>query len=175
MLAVACVTPVAPAARARAIDHDQPIANSTSTPTEMALNVCSALLGERRNPRGRRSGNASIHSPVVALRRGGGELERLSSILPRDRSMHAITALFHRLADLPALLQGAGLFGLATIIFSETGLLIGVFLPGDSLLVTAGLIAARGYLNIFTLIPTLTIAAVLGNSVGHFIGRASGP
>src|SRR3982751_2993934 len=88
MLAVAGVTPVAPAARARAIDHDQPIANSTSTPTEMALNVCSALLGERRNPRGRRSGKASIHSPVVALRRGGGELERLSSN-PTSRPLDA--------------------------------------------------------------------------------------
>jgi membrane-associated protein len=62
--------------------------------------------------------------------------------------MQAITDLFHRLSNLPELVQWAGLFGLATIVFSETGLLIGVFLPGDSLLVTAGLQAARGYLNV---------------------------
>src|SRR3954462_1992718 len=89
--------------------------------------------------------------------------------------MQTLTDFFHRFSNLPELVQWAGLVGLAIIIFSETGLLVGVFLPGDSLLVTAGLLAARGYLNIFTLIPTLTVAAILGNSVGHFIGRATGP
>lgn len=89
--------------------------------------------------------------------------------------MQTLTDFFHRFSNLPELVRWAGLVGLATIIFSETGLLVGVFLPGDSLLVTAGLLAARGYLNIYTLVPTLTIAAILGNSVGHFIGRATGP
>jgi len=89
--------------------------------------------------------------------------------------MQTLTDFFHRFSNLPELVQWAGLVGLAIIIFSETGLLVGVFLPGDSLLVTAGLLAARGYLNIFTLVPTLTIAAILGNSLGHFIGRATGP
>jgi membrane-associated protein len=89
--------------------------------------------------------------------------------------MHAITDLFDRLSNLPELVQWAGLFGLAAIIFSETGLLVGVFLPGDSLLVTAGLLAARGYLNIYALAPILTVAAILGNSVGYSIGRATGP
>ena len=89
--------------------------------------------------------------------------------------MQAITDLFHRLSNLPELVQWAGLFGLAAIIFSETGLLIGVFLPGDSLLVTAGLLAARGYLNVCALAPVLTVAAICGNSVGYFIGRATGP
>lgn len=89
--------------------------------------------------------------------------------------MQAIIDLFHRLGNLPDLVQWAGLFGLAVIIFSETGLLIGVFLPGDSLLVTAGLLAARGYLNVYDLAPVLTVAAICGNSVGYFIGRATGP
>lgn len=89
--------------------------------------------------------------------------------------MHALADLFHRLNNLPELVQWAGLFGLAAIIFSETGLLVGVFLPGDSLLVTAGLLAARGYLNVYALAPLLTVAAICGNSVGYFIGRASGP
>ncbi len=89
--------------------------------------------------------------------------------------MQAIIDLFHRLSNLPDLVQWAGLFGLAAIIFSETGLLIGVFLPGDSLLVTAGLLAARGYLNVYHLAPVLTLAAICGNSLGYFIGRATGP
>ena len=89
--------------------------------------------------------------------------------------MQLLTDLFHRLSNLPELVQWAGLFGLAAIIFSETGLLVGVFLPGDSLLVTAGLLAARGYLNIYTLVPLLTVAAICGNSVGYSIGRATGP
>jgi len=89
--------------------------------------------------------------------------------------MQALADLFHRLNNLPELVQWAGLFGLAAIIFSETGLLVGVFLPGDSLLVTAGLLAARGYLNVYALVPLLTLAAICGNSVGYFIGRTSGP
>lgn len=89
--------------------------------------------------------------------------------------MQSISDLFHRLSDLPGLVQWAGLFGLTTIVFSETGLLVGVFLPGDSLLVTAGLLAARGYLNVYLLAPVLTLAAICGNSLGYLIGRATGP
>jgi len=89
--------------------------------------------------------------------------------------MQTLTDFFHRMSNLPELVQWAGIFGIAAIIFSETGLLVGVFLPGDSLLVTAGLFAAKGYLNIYALVPTLTLAAICGNSVGYFIGRTSGP
>jgi membrane-associated protein len=89
--------------------------------------------------------------------------------------MQTLVNFFHRLSDLPGLVQWAGLVGLAAIIFSETGLLVGVFLPGDSLLVTAGLFAAKGYLNIYTLAPALTTAAICGNSLGYFIGHATGP
>jgi len=89
--------------------------------------------------------------------------------------MQTLVDFFHRLSDLPGLVQWAGLFGLAAIVFSETGLLVGVFLPGDSLLVTAGLFAAKGYLNVYALAPALTLAAICGNSVGYFIGRATGP
>lgn len=61
------------------------------------------------------------------------------------------------------------------IIFSETGLLAGFFLPGDSLLVTAGLFAATGDLNIFFLNLILIPAAVLGDAVGYWIGHKAGP
>jgi membrane-associated protein len=89
--------------------------------------------------------------------------------------MQTLVDFFHRLSDLPVLVQWAGLFGLTAIIFSETGLLVGVFLPGDSLLVTAGLFAAKGYLNIYGLTSALTLAAICGNCLGYFIGRATGP
>ena len=89
--------------------------------------------------------------------------------------MQALTDFFHRISNLPELVQWAGLFGIAAIIFSETGLLVGVFLPGDSLLVTAGLFAAKGFLNVYALAPVLLVAAICGNSVGYFIGRTTGP
>ena len=89
--------------------------------------------------------------------------------------MQPLADLFDRLSNLPELVRWAGLFGLTAIVFSETGLLVGVFLPGDSLLVTAGLLSARGYLNVYHLVPALTLAAILGNSVGYFIGRTTGP
>jgi membrane-associated protein len=67
-----------------------------------------------------------------------------------------------------------GQFGLPLIIFAETGLLVGFFLPGDSLLITAGLFAARGDLSITTLIVTLIPAAILGNATGYAIGKRAG-
>jgi membrane-associated protein len=67
-----------------------------------------------------------------------------------------------------------GYIALFAIIFSETGLMIGFFLPGDSLLVTAGLFAARGNFDIFILVPLLLVAAILGNSTGYLIGRKAG-
>src|SRR6185312_1307582 len=83
MVAVAGVSPPTPAARARAIDHDQPTANTTSTTTQATLKMRSALPIGRRKPRSRSSGNASSRSSPVALGCCVGELERLSSILPR--------------------------------------------------------------------------------------------
>ncbi len=69
----------------------------------------------------------------------------------------------------------AGYVGLFAIIFAETGLLVGFFFPGDSLLVTAGLFASTGDLNIFFLNLLLIPAAILGNSAGYWIGLKSGP
>lgn len=89
--------------------------------------------------------------------------------------MQVISDLFQRLSNLPDLVQWAGILGLAAIVFSETGLLVGFFLPGDSLLVTAGLFAARGYLDIYWLLPALTAAAISGNTLGYLLGRVTGP
>jgi membrane-associated protein len=59
-------------------------------------------------------------------------------------------------------------------VFAETGLLFGFFLPGDSMLVTAGLFAAKGDLNIVTLNLSLMAAAISGDSVGYYIGLKAG-
>jgi len=61
------------------------------------------------------------------------------------------------------------------IIFTETGLLIGFFLPGDSLLFTAGLLAGQGKLNIALLLPGVFIAAFVGDQLGYTIGQKIGP
>jgi membrane-associated protein len=65
--------------------------------------------------------------------------------------------------------------GLFLIIFAETGLLIGFFLPGDSLLFTAGVLASQGDMNIVVILVGCFIAAVVGDQVGYTIGKRLGP
>ena len=77
--------------------------------------------------------------------------------------------------SLDSLIQWGGYGVLFAIVFAETGLLVGFFLPGDSLLITAGLLAANGTLNIWWLNGLLIVAAVVGDSVGYAIGRRLGP
>ena len=91
--------------------------------------------------------------------------------------MQGITELLHQLTDPRILIQWGGYVGLTIIIFAETGLLVGFFLPGDSLLVSAGLLASRPdmHLDVYMLGAILSVAAVVGDSVGYGIGRASGP
>jgi membrane-associated protein len=97
------------------------------------------------------------------------------TIAPHSR-MDSLLDLIHRIRDVRAIIAWGGYVGLTTIIFAETGLLIGFFLPGDSLLVTAGLLAATtGVFNVFGLGLLLTVASILGNTVGYGIGRAPGP
>jgi membrane-associated protein len=89
--------------------------------------------------------------------------------------MHDILEFFNRVRDVRALVQWGGTIGLTLIIFAETGLLVGFFLPGDSLLVTAGLFASRGLFDVVTLGVVLTLASIIGNTVGYGIGAAAGP
>ena len=77
--------------------------------------------------------------------------------------------------SLDALVRGGGYVVLVAIVFTETGLLVGFFLPGDSLLITAGLVAAAGGLDIWWLNALLIVAAVVGDSVGYAIGARLGP
>src|SRR6185503_17862266 len=90
--------------------------------------------------------------------------------------MEFLSDLLSRLGDLPALIQWAGYVGLTAIIFVETGLFFGFFLPGDSLLVTAGLLASQGFgLDVYWLGLLLNIAAILGDNTNYWIGRGMGP
>jgi membrane-associated protein len=77
--------------------------------------------------------------------------------------------------SLDDLVRWGGYGVLVAIVFTETGLLVGFFLPGDSLLVTAGLVAATGALDIWWLNALLIVAAVVGDSVGYAIGYRAGP
>jgi membrane-associated protein len=97
--------------------------------------------------------------------------------------VHAILDFLRALTNperLIQLLSGfmAGWLGYAllfAIVFSETGLLVGFFLPGDSLLFTVGVVAGAGDLNIFLVNAVLMAAAIIGDSTGYWLGRATGP
>ncbi len=73
------------------------------------------------------------------------------------------------------LVQTLGTLGVIAIIFAESGLFFGFFLPGDSLLFTAGLLASQGYLSFLPLLIGSVIAAIAGDSVGYAFGRHVGP
>lgn len=89
--------------------------------------------------------------------------------------MHSLTDLLHQLRDVQGLILAVGYVGVTAIIFAETGLLIGFFLPGDSLMVSAGLLGSQGLLDVWLLGALLTVAAVVGDQVGYLVGKASGP
>lgn len=96
--------------------------------------------------------------------------------------LHAITNFLHTLTEPEALLALlTSVFGgiwaylfLFFVIFAETGLLIGFFLPGDSLMFTVGVVAGAGGLNILLINIVLIAAAIIGDSVGYFLGRSLG-
>ena len=85
-----------------------------------------------------------------------------------------LETIFKTLYDVPRLVAWAGIAGMALIVFAETGLLVGFFLPGDSLLITAGIFAARGDLDITVLCVVLSIAAIVGDATGYWIGKRAG-
>ncbi|HEU4989880.1 MAG: VTT domain-containing protein [Gemmatimonadota bacterium] len=88
--------------------------------------------------------------------------------------MHQLLELFHRLTNVRELITWGGYVGLTAVIFAETGLLVGFFLPGDSLIVTAGLFAALGQFDVYLLGLLLSVASIVGNTSGYYIGRFTG-
>jgi membrane-associated protein len=97
--------------------------------------------------------------------------------------IQTLLEFLHTLTDPEKLIQFlsstvSGWYGyllLFAIVFSETGLLIGFFLPGDSLLFTVGVVAGAGGLNIWAINALLIAAAVIGDGVGYLLGRRAGP
>ncbi len=85
-----------------------------------------------------------------------------------------VTEFFRTVYNVPELIRLGGLLGLVVVVFAETGLMVGFFLPGDSLLVTAGLFAAKGDLDIVWLNVALIAAAILGDATGYWIGYRTG-
>lgn len=73
------------------------------------------------------------------------------------------------------IIQALGYLGIFSIILAESGILIGFFLPGDSLLLTAGLLASQDVLSLYTLLIIIPIAAIAGDSIGYWFGTYIGP
>jgi len=88
--------------------------------------------------------------------------------------MEILQDFFHRIYDIEALIQWGGLAMICAIVFAETGLMIGFFLPGDSLLVTAGVFAAAGFLDLTLLLTLVSLCAVVGDQLGYYIGQKTG-
>jgi membrane-associated protein len=88
--------------------------------------------------------------------------------------MDVIHEFFSNVYNVPELIRLVGFYGLIVIVFAETGLLVGFFLPGDSLLITAGLFAARGDFDYAMLLLALIPAAIIGNATGYYIGHRTG-
>ena len=90
--------------------------------------------------------------------------------------MEWLHEFFSKLYNFQELIRWGGYTVLLIIIYAETGLLAGFFLPGDSLLVTAGLFAAvEGALDIRVLVPILALAAIAGDNTGYWLGYHFGP
>ncbi len=88
--------------------------------------------------------------------------------------MLELTTTFALFGLNPESIAQAGLWLIALIVFTESGLLVGFFLPGDTLLFAAGILAAQGGLNIYATIAVIAVAAIVGDNVGYTIGRYSG-
>jgi membrane-associated protein len=85
-----------------------------------------------------------------------------------------IISLFSQLYNVESLIRWGGYTALILIVFAETGLMIGFFLPGDSLLVTAGVFAAAGLLDFWLLLLFLIPSAIIGDAVNYYIGKRIG-
>lgn len=76
--------------------------------------------------------------------------------------------------DVTHIVQNGGLLLIAAIIFAESGMFVGFFFPGDTLLMTAGIFAAQGHLNLFVVIAVIALAAIIGDNTGFHIGKKYG-
>jgi membrane-associated protein len=87
-----------------------------------------------------------------------------------DFFRHVLTQLY----DVRGLIEWGGTLLVCVIVFVETGMFVGFFLPGDSLLVTAGVFAGAGHMRLAELLTLVTLCAIAGDQLGYFIGRKAG-
>lgn len=85
------------------------------------------------------------------------------------------TVSYTYMFDVTTLIQSGGLLVLALIIFAESGMMVGFFFPGDTLLFSAGILAAAGKLPIIEVLIVIAFAAILGDNIGYLIGKKLGP
>lgn len=85
-----------------------------------------------------------------------------------------LRSIIHQLYNVQEIVRWGGTLLVCTIVFVETGLFVGFFLPGDSLLVTAGVVAAAGDLNLYWLLFPVCLCAIAGDQLGYWIGRGMG-
>lgn len=104
----------------------------------------------------------------------GARGARKHRAIQRTSMANWIQLMMHHLYDVRGLVQWGGLFLVCTMIFVETGLFVGFFLPGDSLLVTAGVLASTHALSLFWLLALVTLCAIAGDQLGYAIGRKGG-
>jgi membrane-associated protein len=83
---------------------------------------------------------------------------------------HLLSALY----NVRGLIEWGGTVLVCAIVFAETGLFVGFFLPGDSLLVTAGVFAGAGHMKLAELLSLVTLCAIAGDQLGYFVGRKAG-
>jgi membrane-associated protein len=88
--------------------------------------------------------------------------------------IESIQTLLHTIYDVQGIIQWGGILLICVIVFVETGLFVGFFLPGDSLLVTAGVFAAAGHLDLLTLLVAASMCGIAGDQLGYWIGRKAG-
>jgi membrane-associated protein len=132
--------------------------------------VCS-LVGMRREsrdfllPYGSDSFFARLPGQIAPR---GGRAEDAAPVL------ETLQSLFHTLYDVEGLIRWGGTLLVCIIVFIETGFFVGFFLPGDSLLVTAGVFAAADKLHLWWLLLPVMLCAIIGDQIGYWIGRAAG-
>jgi membrane-associated protein len=88
--------------------------------------------------------------------------------------MHTVQQLVGDVYNVQEIVQWGGTLLVCAIVFVETGMFVGFFLPGDSLLVTAGVFAASGHLSLASLLIFVTLCAVAGDQIGYLVGRKAG-
>jgi membrane-associated protein len=120
-----------------------------------------------------------FHEPALARARSRARKSFISSVRREEqrRVLDSVLYFFHALFNpdgLRELIRAGGAPLICTVVFVETGFFVGFFLPGDSLLVTAGILSAGGVIPLRWLLIPVMFCAIVGDQIGYWIGRSAG-